>query len=66
MKIQRFTQFKKSAGSSIYLGYSISYIDREEPKFKDVSSNRTEVARGWDKDRWLTLCNNFRLEFIYG
>lgn len=52
---------------SAYLRYAnaIRFNDSPETLYFDPSVNLARKSSGWAGDKWFTICNNFRLEFIY-
>lgn len=66
MKIQKVLQLNSVGYPSLKYGMSIQSEGSSNTKYCDPTDQVFRVSGGWDKDRWLGLCSNFRLEFVYG
>jgi hypothetical protein len=65
--IEKVLQLKIGSGSHIYYGYSIQLTTNKfDSLYFNVYEKKKVTSGGWNKNQWLGLCNNFRLEFVYG
>lgn len=66
MKIERILQLCSGSYPDLNHGFSIQSKDSPKTKYFDPTIKNSRVSEGWGKDNWLSICSDFKLEFIYG
>lgn len=64
--IERIAQINSRPYEYLRYGYCIQVSNLDDTKYFNASVGSPKNSGGWTKEDFLRLCNNFRLEFVYG